>query len=130
MLDQRQKFNKKNRDHLLKLALLTLAISLNLRLWPTENTNCAYEATWFNKIFLLGVVVPEAVLRIAFLGFWKTTLYLNHRVMLLDVTMPCLYATWFLLTMVYYNDFTPACYEPYPSYSLFVFCVQMVLILP
>lgn len=35
-----------------------------------------------------------------------------------------------MLTMVYYSDFTPSCYEPYPSYGLFVFCVIMVLIMP
>lgn len=44
--------------------------------------------------------------------------------------MPCLYAAWLVLTMCYYNDFTPACYEPYPSYSMFLFTVEMILILP
>ena len=50
--------------------------------------------------------------------------------MVIDVTCSCLYAAWFILTMVYYNDFTPACYEPYPSYSIFLFTIEMLLILP
>ena len=50
--------------------------------------------------------------------------------MMIEVTMPCLYAAWFILTMVYYNDFMPACYEPYPSYSLVLFTAEMLLILP
>ena len=41
-----------------------------------------------------------------------------------------MYAAWFLYTVFYYNSFTPNCYEPYPSFGLFVFCIVMVLILP
>ena len=50
--------------------------------------------------------------------------------MIIEVTPPCLYAAWVLLTMVYYNDFTPACYEPYPSFGLFLLTAEMLLILP
>jgi hypothetical protein len=106
------------------------AVIINKQVWPTENTNCGYEATWLNTIFLYYVIVPEVTIRVACLGFWNTTSYLSQRKMIIDVTCSCLYAAWFLLTMVYYNDFTPACYEPYPSYSIFLFTIEMLLILP
>lgn len=64
------------------------------------------------------------------LSFWGTTRYLTYRRTILDVTAPCLYAVWFLISMAYYADFTPACYEPYPSYGLFLFTIMMVLIIP
>ena len=53
-----------------------------------------------------------------------------YRRTILYVSAPCMYTAWFLLTMYYYRDFTPSCYEPYPSYGLFVFCITMVLIMP
>ncbi len=74
--------------------------------------------------------MPEILLRLVFLAFWSTSRYLLYRKTILYVTAPCLYTGWFLLTMSYYRDFTPSCYEPYPSYGLFVFCITMVLIMP
>lgn len=70
------------------------------------------------------------LLRLVFLAFWRTSRYLLYRKTILYVTSPCFYTAWFLLTMIYYSDFTPSCYEPYPSYGLFVFCIVMVLIMP
>lgn len=130
VLDQRQKFNKRNQEGLIKLGCLAAAVLLNLWFWPRENNLCYYEATWLNKLFLLGVVLPELVIRLACLGFWNTTVYLQQRKMVIDVTSSCLYAAWFVLTLVYYDDFTPACYEPYPSYSVFLFTIEMLVILP
>ncbi len=46
------------------------------------------------------------------------------------MTFPCLYAAWFLLCMWHYEDFNTACYEPYPSYSLVIFTVEVLCILP
>jgi hypothetical protein len=107
-----------------------VAVIFNLTLWSEENTNCYYEATWLNSMFLYYVLVPELAIRLGCLGFWNTTNYLSQRKMLIDVTSSCLYAAWFLLTMVQYKEFTPACYEPYPSYSVFLFTIEMLIILP
>lgn len=41
-----------------------------------------------------------------------------------------MYAGWLVYTISAYEDFTPVCYEPYPSFGLVTFCVIMVLILP
>lgn len=32
--------------------------------------------------------------------------------------------------MSYYNEFSPNCYEPLPSFGVALFCIIMVLILP
>lgn len=130
MLDERHKFNKKNRDHLILISVIAVAIVLNLEVWPDENNNCYFDSTWFNKVFLYGVVIPEALLRCVFLGFWRTNRYIDHRKTVRDVLIPCLYAGWFTLAMIYYDDFSTACYEPYPSYSMVLFTINMVIILP
>jgi hypothetical protein len=129
-LDSRQQFNKRNKDDLKKLLLLGLAIILNITCFPKENPACEFESTWFNRVFLYYVLLPEVLLRLVFLGFWRTSRYLVQRKTILYVTAPCLYTAWFLLTMAHYREFTPNCYEPYPSYGLFVFCICMVLIMP
>ena len=81
-------------------------------------------------MFMYSVVLPEMALRLVCLGFWKTRLFLNWRVMILEVTAPCLYTGWLIYAMYFYKDFTPACYEPYPSFSIVLFTIEMVLILP
>lgn len=129
-LDSRQQFNKRNKDDLTKLLLLGVAIILNLTCFPKENPACDFESTWFNRVFLYYVLLPEVLIRLVFLCFWRTSRYLVQRKTVLYVTAPCLYTAWFLLTMADYRYFTPNCYEPYPSYGLFVFCISMVLIMP
>lgn len=129
-LDSRQQFNKRNKDDLTKLLLLGVAIILNLTCFPKENPACDFESTWFNRVFLYYVLLPEVLIRLVFLCFWRTSRYLVQRKTVLYVTAPCLYTAWFLLTMADYRHFTPNCYEPYPSYGLFVFCISMVLIMP
>jgi hypothetical protein len=74
--------------------------------------------------------LPELILRLACLLFWNTSRYLSYRKLIINVTAPCLYALWLILALVYYADFTPACYEPYPSYGLFLFSIMMVFIIP
>lgn len=110
--------------------MLGLAIILNITAFPNENPACDFQSTWFNRVFLYYVLVPEVLIRFVFLGFWRTSRYLIQRKTILYVTAPCLYTAWFLLTMAHYREFTPNCYEPYPSYGLFVFCISMVLITP
>ena len=98
--------------------------------WTEENTNCRYEATWLNKIFFFYVLVPEALIRLSCILFWNSFRYLRQRKLIINIAFPIFYAGWFILTMCYYDDFTPACYEPYPSYSLFIFTIELLTVLP
>jgi hypothetical protein len=103
---------------------------MNVYVWPSINTNCKYDTTWLNAVFLYGVLLPEAILRVTSLAFWRSASYLTVRRVWIEVTPPCLYAIWLLVTLWYYTDFTPACYEPYPSYGLLVFTVVLCLVIP
>ena len=83
-----------------------------------------------NKVFLFSVIVPEGALRLVSLGYWRSAQYLTYRRLLVEVTPPCLYALWILICLYNYSDFSPACYNPNPSFGLFVFTVILVLVTP
>jgi len=69
-LDQREKFNKMNSESLLKVMALVAGVMFNHYLWPSQNVNCQYNFTWFNEMFLISVLLPEALVRISCLFFW------------------------------------------------------------
>lgn len=129
-LDARQIQNQKNKDECMKLVLLGLVILVNSQFLNKENAGCLFNASSYNQSFLYFVLCPELATRLVSLCFWRTSRYLDIRKIVLRILGPVLYACWFIYTTTFYGDFTPNCYEPYPSFGLFTFCVIMVLILP
>jgi hypothetical protein len=126
----REQHNKQNKEESIKMVLLAVVVALNMVYIDKENIGCYFEATQFNAIFLYCILLPEITLRLISMSFWRTDRFLEARKMIIKCYGPILYACWFLYTVAYYNDFTPNCYEPYPSFGLFIFCVIMVMILP
>ena len=44
-LDARQQFNKRNKDDIVKLLMVAAVITVNLKLFKTENVGCGFEAS-------------------------------------------------------------------------------------
>jgi len=129
-LDARQRFNKGNKEEVLKYLGLLAAILVCLYFLPDNNIGCDFDSTHFLTVFMYYVIAPELSIRFIFLGFWRSTRYLYWRKLSVSILQPLLYASWLIYTMIYYGTFTPQCYEPFPSFGLCVYCVVMVFILP
>lgn len=119
-----------NKDALTKLTIIAFLVSVNVVAFPEEHVGCQYNSTNFNWIFLMFVALPEMCLRMISLSMWRSNFLLDFRKNFLQVMGPVLYSGWLIYTITAYEDFTPVCYEPYPSFGLVTFCVIMVLILP
>ena len=105
-------------------------ILLNVIIMSDEHVGCQFNATSYNKIFLLFLALPETILRLMSLSMWNSNRCLLERKNILHCLGPIMYAGWLIYTIADYDEFTPVCYEPYPSFGLLTFCVIMVLILP
>ena len=92
-----------NLENCVKIAALCLGVGLNLYMWPAENVNCHYEFTWFNRVFLYTVLIPEAIMRFVCLFFWNSFSLLHQRKMIISVVLPCLYAGWLVMALWDYD---------------------------
>ena len=54
----------------------------------------------------------------------------QRRNFLVKATTGVLYAAWSIYCLRTFESFTPHCYDPYPSFSLFIFSVVVCFILP
>lgn len=85
------------------------------------------------------VLLLEGLLRIFCSFFWsrsenRNLLELDEQAQTRAFTVKALtgimYAIWVIYCARAYVSFTPHCYDPYPSYSLFVYSVVLCLVLP
>ena len=107
-----------------------MSVGANLALWPELNPGCSFDTTHLNSLFMWVVLVPETALRTVALGFWDSRNYLTERNFVLNIATPCFYAVWSCLVACNYTTFQVECYQPIPSYSLVLFSVELILILP
>lgn len=130
-VDIRQQLNKKNRQALTKLLLIALAIYVNQNYFDAENIGCRFRATLFNRDFLLYVIIPEVAMRMFFILLRTNRTQIEHRIILHFVIPAMLYTAWFVGTAMWYgDDFTLQCYEPVPSFGMFLYSIIFTLVFP
>ena len=127
-----EQFKKQNRYELLKLGCFVAAIMICSFALPDENVGCQFQSTKFDLIFFYLCIIPETTLRIIFQYFATSNESdrMQLRNFLLKGITGLLYAVYTIYVLRTYESFTPHCYDPYPSFSLAVFAVIIIFILP
>ena len=70
-------------------------------------------------------------MRLVFILLRRNRVYLDHRIILSLAIPAMLYTGWFLSTVGWYgDDFTLQCYEPMPSFGMFLYSIIFVLVFP
>jgi len=83
-------------------------------------------------LFFYMVVITETIMRILYQYVWITNDAESNikRNFLVKAVTGMLYAIWSLYVVRTFDSFTPHCYDPYPSFSLFTFAGIVCLVLP
>jgi len=63
-LTVRERLNKKNKEEMIKNAFFVVAIVVNLLVYPGIKTNCMFESTLYNKLFLYIVLIPDVFFQV------------------------------------------------------------------
>ena len=129
-LTVRERLNKKNKEEMIKNAFFVVAVVVNLLVYPGIKTNCMFESTLYNKLFLYIVLIPDVFFRLIAAYYHRSTYMVDNRSLFLAVLAPVLSAGWWLYTLYYIPNLTQHCYEPYPSYSLLVYFLITIVIIP
>jgi len=125
-------FIKQNRFELIKLGCFASLVLINLIALPSIKEGCKFQSTVFNSVFFYSCIIPESVLRV----FFRFAMVTEHedtmwrRNSMLKAISGILYAAFSIYVLRTFDTFTVHCYDPYPSYSLFVFAVIICFILP
>ena len=114
------------------MGCLATCILINLFALPEVNKGCDFNSTKFNMLFFYMVVITETIMRILYQYVWITNDGESNikRNFLVKAVTGMLYAIWALYVVRTFDSFTPHCYDPYPSFSLFTFAGIVCLVLP
>jgi CDP-diglyceride synthetase len=79
---------------------------------------------------MIWIAIPEIVFRTSFLLLRKTMRYIAFRRFFNFCIPPLAYGTWMIMFIVATTKgFNNACYEPYPSYSLVITVINVLVML-
>jgi hypothetical protein len=112
------------------MSALVSIILLNYWFFRHENVGCNFDSYFCNRMFLWWIAVPESTMRLFFFALKNSNYALNQRKMI-ALALPSIgYATWALICASFWEDMSPQCYEPYPSFGLMVMVAIYIFTLP
>ena len=109
---------------------MATSIIINLFALPQVNPGCKFNSTRHNEMFLYMVVIAETVVRIVCLAYSRRGTGVQQRSLLVKSLQGLLYSAWVVYCTVDFKQFSPHCYDPYPSGSLVLYSVLLCYVLP